>query len=128
MVDVNEMLLATSAGRRDAALLRARVDSESLSGCCLAPHSINLLLASAYELAGNDSAALSALRRGKGTGPASLSTYLLREGRLAARLGDRAGAIRAYKHYLALRSDPERRLRLQRDSIRAEVDRLERAR
>jgi hypothetical protein len=57
-----------------------------------------------------------------------VATHLREEGRLAARLGDRAGAIRAYRHYLALRSDPEPRLRAARDSVRAELERLERGR
>jgi hypothetical protein len=57
-----------------------------------------------------------------------LSTQLREEGRLAARLGDRAGAIRAYEHYLALRSNPEPALLPARDSIRAEVNRLKRSR
>jgi hypothetical protein len=34
------------------------------------------------------------------------------------------GAIKAYRHYLALRSNPEPPLRTERDSIRAEVSRL----
>ena len=33
--------------------------------------------------------------------------YLREEGRLAALTGDRQGAIRAYRHYLALRGDAE---------------------
>jgi hypothetical protein len=57
-----------------------------------------------------------------------LSTYLRQEGRLAALTGDRAGAIRAYQHYLALREDPEPPLRSDRDSVRAEVARLVRER
>ena len=60
--------------------------------------------------------------------PRLLSTQLREEGRLAARLGDRTGAIRAYEHYLALRSNPEPVLLPQRDSIRAEVNRLKRSR
>ena len=57
-----------------------------------------------------------------------VSTHLREEGRLAARVGDRAGAIRAWEHYLALRSNPEPPLIAERDSIRAQVDRLKRAR
>ena len=36
-----------------------------------------------------------------------LSTYLREEGRVAALAGDTASALRAYRHYLALRPDPE---------------------
>ena len=53
-----------------------------------------------------------------------MATHLREEGRLAAKLGDRAGAIRAYDHYLALRSNPEPALIADRDRVRAEVDRL----
>jgi len=123
-VDVTRMLVASSRRRSDAASLRARVDSEARQGCCNVPRTTELWLATAYEMAGNDSAALAALRRGRWVGTMFLSTYLLREARIAARLGDRRGAIRAYDHYLALRSDPEPRLVPQRDSARAEMNRL----
>ena len=43
---------------------------------------------------------------------------------LAAMTGDRAGAVRAYRHYLALRSDPEPVLRPAVDTIRAELTKL----
>ena len=38
-----------------------------------------------------------------------------------------AGAIRAYRHYLALRSAPEPRLRAQADTVRIELAELLRA-
>jgi hypothetical protein len=38
---------------------------------------------------------------------AFLSSYLREEGRLAELNGDRKGAVRAYRHHLRLRSDPE---------------------
>ncbi len=53
-----------------------------------------------------------------------LATFLREEGRLAALTGDRAGAIRAYQHYLALRSDPEPSLKPEVDRVRAELARL----
>jgi serine/threonine-protein kinase len=53
-----------------------------------------------------------------------LSTMLREEGRLAALVGDREGAIRAYRHYLALRSDPEPGLVPQVERVRAELARL----
>ena len=46
------------------------------------------------------------------------------EGRVAALTGDRAGAVRAYEHYLALRSDPEPALRPEVERVRAELARL----
>jgi serine/threonine-protein kinase len=124
--DITDMLIATSQRRNDAPSLRALVDTESRGGCCGGVHpSIYLLLASAYELSGNESAALSTLRRGKWV-VGFLPTILREEGRLAARAGDRDGAIRAYQHYLALRSDPEPVLRPQRDSIHAVLESLKR--
>ena len=46
------------------------------------------------------------------------------EGRLAARVGDRSGAILAYQRYLILRRDPEPSLIPQRDSVVAELSAL----
>jgi tRNA A-37 threonylcarbamoyl transferase component Bud32 len=87
----------------------------------------NLVLARLYETRGNLQAALAALRRRPydwDSGPEYLSTFLREEGRLAALTGDREGGIHAYRHYLALRSDPEPPLGPQVDSVRAELDRL----
>ena len=53
-----------------------------------------------------------------------LATYLRMEGRLAERVGDRDGAIRAYEHYLALRHHPEPGTQTPADSVRAELTRL----
>jgi tetratricopeptide (TPR) repeat protein len=53
-----------------------------------------------------------------------LAAHLREEGRLAALTGDRAGAVRAYRHYLALRSDPEPELRPAADTVRAELAKL----
>ncbi len=57
-----------------------------------------------------------------------LSTFLREEGRLAALTGDPIGAIRAYQHYLALRSDPEPSTKPEVDRVRAELARLRRDR
>jgi len=54
-----------------------------------------------------------------------LSTNLREEGRIATLIGDRGRAIRAYRHYLALRADPDPALRAERDRVRAELARLE---
>ncbi len=43
---------------------------------------------------------------------------------LAALTGDREGAIRAYRHYLALRSDPEPARAPETDRVRAALARL----
>jgi DNA-binding SARP family transcriptional activator/TolB-like protein len=124
-----QMLIASRTRRPEGVVLRAFVDSSALDGCCEFPPWGNLTLARAYEESGDLSTALRVIRRGLWYYPPRLlSTHLREEGRLAARLGDRAGAIRAYEHYLALRSNPEPVLRAERDSIRAEVNRLKRVR
>ncbi len=51
-----------------------------------------------------------------------LSSYLREEGRLAALTGDREGAIRAYRHFLALRSDPDPALAAEVARVHAELD------
>ena len=83
----------------------------------------NLVAARLHEEAGDTAAALAAVRRrviGIATYPHYVR-YRREEGRLAASLGDTAGAIRAYRHYLALRSAPEPRLRAQADTVRIEL-------
>jgi DNA-binding SARP family transcriptional activator len=69
----------------------------------------NLVVARLREEQGDFPGALAAVRRRSYEWwmPTFLSTYLHEEGRLAALTGDRMGAIRAYRHYLALRSAPE---------------------
>ena len=56
--------------------------------------------------------------------PNGLAQSLLIEGRLAARVGDRAGAIQAYQRYLILRRDPEPSMIPKRDSVIAELTAL----
>ena len=83
----------------------------------------NLIAAREHERLGDIPGALAAVRRrvyGLGHFPPYV-TYLREEGRLAALTGDRAGAARAYRHYLVLRSDPDSALRPQQDSVRAEL-------
>jgi hypothetical protein len=85
----------------------------------------NLIAARLHEARGDLPRAREAIRRGKGW-PNFLSTLLREEGRLAAQAGDTVGAIRAYRHYLALRSNPEPRLRPDAERVRADLARLER--
>ena len=70
-----------------------------------------------------------------GTVPAALdavatfpyyATCLREEGRLAALAGDPEGAIRAYRHYLALRSEAEPSLQPEVRRVREELDALSR--
>ena len=51
----------------------------------------------------------------------NLSYILREEGRLAALVGDREGAIKAYSHYLALRYNPEPSVKPEVDRVRAEL-------
>ncbi|HEV7837669.1 MAG TPA: hypothetical protein VGO75_06320, partial [Gemmatimonadaceae bacterium] len=122
-----QMLIASRARNPEGAALRAYVDSIALDGCCEFPPFGSLTLARAYEASGDQTSALRVIRRGIWFYPPRLlSTHLREEGRLAAQLGDRAGAIRAWDGYLALRSNPEPPFVAQRDSIRAQLDRLRR--
>jgi hypothetical protein len=53
-----------------------------------------------------------------------LSNHLRQEARLAALTGDRPGAVQAWQHYLALRSDPEPAMRGDAERARAELAKL----
>jgi serine/threonine-protein kinase len=86
----------------------------------------NLEVARLRERQGNLRAALGAVRRRSYSYHLSdyLAAHLREEGRLAALTGDTVGAIRAYRHYLALRSDPEPALRPAVETVRAELVKL----
>ena len=84
----------------------------------------NLAAARLYEEEGDLNRALRVVRR-RGFWNPFLSTQLREEGRLAARAGDRAAAVRAYEHYLLLRDRPEPQLEPERDGVRAELRELE---
>jgi hypothetical protein len=86
----------------------------------------NLVLARLYEAQGDLPRAAQAVKRrvfGLGV-PLFLATYLREEGRLAALTGDREGAIRAYRHYLVLRENPEPSLVPQAAEVRKELAKL----
>jgi hypothetical protein len=87
---------------------------------------VNLEVARLRERQGDLRAALAAVRRRPYAYHLTdyLAPHLREEGRLAALTGDRSGAIKAYRHYLALRSDPEPALRPAVDTIRAELAKL----
>ena len=87
----------------------------------------NFVVARLWEGHGERRSALAAVRRRPyhwDPGPFLLSTFLREEGRLAALTGDREGAVRAYRHYLILRSDPEPSVKPEVDQVRAELARL----
>lgn len=118
---VLETLLSVETGHEEAPRLIRSLDSLMLTGPVgletgtSLPSSgfdyVNLLLSELLEAEGRPDAALRAVRRRPYIFATSsvrfLSSYLRQEGRLAARLGDRDGAIRAYRHYLTLRSGAE---------------------
>jgi hypothetical protein len=89
----------------------------------------NLGLSRLWAARGDSARALAASRRRwmflTATSVPFLSTYLREECRLAAAAGDRDGGTRACRHYLFLRSAPDPALIPQRDSVRAELSRLE---
>ena len=86
----------------------------------------NLEVARLRERQGDNRAALAAVRRRPYAYHLTdyLAAHLREEGRLAALTGDRPGAIRAYQHYLALRSNPEPALRPALEAVRAELAKL----
>jgi hypothetical protein len=87
----------------------------------------NLEVARLRERQGDIRAALSAVRRRSYAYHLTdyLATHLREEGRLAVLMGDSAGAVRAYRHYLALRSDPEPAVRPVVEAVRAELAKVE---
>jgi hypothetical protein len=89
------------------------------------PEVQNLILARMLRRYGEPVLALAAARRrvyrAVMSYPDALPEYLREEGRLAALVGDTAGALRAYRHYLALRENPDPPWRAPWDSVRAEL-------
>jgi hypothetical protein len=87
---------------------------------------VNLEVARLRERQGDRRAALTAVRRRTYSYHLTdyLAAHLREEGRLAALTGDRQGAVRAYRHYLVLRSDPEPALRPAVEAVRAELAKL----
>jgi DNA-binding SARP family transcriptional activator len=123
------LLIASIRRQPNLPDLLARADSITAGGCCNNLRWANLFVARAHERAGDLAGALAAVRRERWYYPPEyLSVSLREEGRLAALTGDTAGAVAAYRHYLALRSDPEPELRPQAERIRRELALLEHGR
>ena len=126
---VLEAMLATAERRSRAMTLVRRADSVlATSPLQSRVNSLNLIVVRLLEAQGDLSGALAAIRRNTyhWNYQSYLSSCLREEGRLAALTGDRPGAIRAYRHYLALRSNPEPALAAEVKRVRVAVEDLER--
>jgi serine/threonine-protein kinase len=106
-----EALVEARRGPAEAAPALERLDSLMLTGG-EGPliWTANLISTRLHRRRGEWDAALKASRRrqdGGANGLPYLAAYLREEGDMAARTGDIDGAIRAYTHYLTLRTDPD---------------------
>ena len=132
MVLTVEALRAERQGRPDARQALTRLDAAARTAPAPVMYNsvANLISARLWEKQGRPDMALAATRRrlyGTQLAHPFLSTLLREEGRFAEMTGDREGAIRAYRHYLALRYAPEPALEPETRDIAARVARLERA-
>ena len=86
-----------------------------------------LVLARLYAELGDQRRALAAANRRAHMQewPHYLAPQLRETARLSAAVGDTAGALRAYRHYLALRSEADPPLATEVEALRAELRRLE---
>ncbi len=132
-IAVIEAMFATVGRHADLRAKAARLDSLLRSTDYARTHTgrytvAAVVAARALEAAGDLPRAVEAARRRQMWNDISnpyLAAQLREEGRLAALTGDREGAIRAYRHYLALRNDPEPAVAAQVAAVRAELRRLE---
>ena len=126
---VAEALQAAALRRPDVRMRTERLDSLArtfiFEVCCgQSVPGVNLVLAHLWEAQGDLPRALQAVRRraaGYGLTPKFMSTFVREEGRLAALVGERGEAIRAYQHYLALRPDPEPSVKPEVEQVRADL-------
>ena len=118
---VLEAQLAAVEHQSDAEAAFGRLDSLLLAGGGRPEWAMEL--ARWHEARGDARAALRAARRcfAYGVFAVNLSYCLREQGRLAVLVGDRAGAIRAYRHYLALRHSPEASMKPEVDRVRGEL-------
>ena len=124
---VQAQLAAASGDRGSAAEALARLDSTLLATSNYRDQLVtvgNILAARLHERRGDPRRSLEIVQRRAAFGM-FLSTQLREEGRLAALIGDRATAVRAYRHYVALRSGAEPRLKPDMERARRELGQLE---
>ena len=123
-----EARLAAARRRPEASIALARLDTLLQQGSAVeqfVPTVATVIAARLYEDRGDLARALELSRRRTFWWNWMLSTPLRDEGRLAAQLGDRAGAIRAYRHYVALRRDADPALREEVARVRQQLATLE---
>ena len=87
----------------------------------------HLILALMHERRGDPRASLAAAQRREHHwigGLFFLTAYLLQEARMARIAGDDSTAIRAYQHYLGLRTDPDPSIAPAREQVRRELAEL----
>jgi DNA-binding SARP family transcriptional activator len=121
-----EAALAVSRGRQETGFLLQRLDSmvQAIPGWKWSfPR--HRMVAHLWETQGEWGRALAAIRRRPHGAVRYLAADLREEARLATLAGDTAGAVHAYRHYLALRLDPEPALRPQVEAVRAVLARLD---
>ncbi len=113
---------ATSLGRLDSALTDLQAGWEEI------PLYGNLIAARLHEQRKEFGPALEAIRRRDWTRAeqSSYVTYHREEGRIAALVGDTAGAIQAFRRYLGIRANAEPRLQPEVRRVRDELAALER--
>jgi TolB-like protein len=126
---VLDAALAVAARRDDARVLLARADSIYIHSIAGIYWYYGIAMSRLHAAIGDEVEALRLLRRRtvaveSPNDIALLSSVMREEGRLAAVTEDTSGAVRAYRHYLALRADPDPELVPQRDSVRAALDTL----
>jgi len=118
-----EALLAAAEHRPEAAAAFDHLDTLVLTG--RARPFMAAEVARWREAHGDLQGALRAIRRCAGYSVVLNLAYCRREeGRLAALVGDRAGAINAYSQYLAMRYNPEPSIKPEVDRVRAELTQL----
>jgi serine/threonine-protein kinase len=117
--------LSVEAATPDTTITLVRLDSLVQAGAAFAsPMRVasSLVLAELQERRGNLPGALAAVRRRENNyNPRYLSSQLLAQARLAARLGLKHEAVEAYEHYLILRFNPEPSVRERVEAVRREL-------
>ena len=125
------LLAAARLGSPDLATRMAALDTMyGIPATPNFPGGLSLAVSRGHEMAGDLAGARAAAARRllePVYGPGYLAGYLYTEGRLALLAGDRDAALKAWRHYLVLRSNPDPELQPRSARVRALVDSLEAA-